>query len=369
MNKKDFFSRQISLSEWFEKIDFKNKKEFRKEDNEKRERLQVLQDELGLPFDKPTKFKATHLRDKTNNVQKYLEEHQDELCALRLIPLQSDLSKIRMRGLSTEDAMKWFEEQDIDEEKYRAEFIPHSDNPIWSTIFVVNENGIFGEIIRGPHDQLTQGFYRKDYTPISFVYDFNKLKLEQKNKKAKKHLEDVIDYLYIPDEETKEKLEDRLNSNFAQDYLTGYFETTSSEEFGLFFIDYNRVLGEIYNYYFFSKKNDESTDKHKQIKGKTGHPGLAQGKVKIVKPNELSKIELNEVEILVCKMTTPEYLPLMKQAKAIITDSGGLMSHATIVARELKTPCIVGTRNATKVLEDGDKVEVDSKSGVVKIIS
>ena len=67
-------------------------------------------------------------------------------------------------------------------------------------------------------------------------------------------------------------------------------------------------------------------------------------------------------------MTRPEFVPLLKQASAIITDEGGITSHAAIVSRELKIPCIIGTKVATKVLKDGDKVEVNANHGVVRII-
>ena len=67
-------------------------------------------------------------------------------------------------------------------------------------------------------------------------------------------------------------------------------------------------------------------------------------------------------------MTNPTYVPAMQKAAAVITDEGGLLCHAAIVSRELKVPCIIGTKVATKVLKDGDRVEVDAKKGVVKIL-
>ncbi len=65
-------------------------------------------------------------------------------------------------------------------------------------------------------------------------------------------------------------------------------------------------------------------------------------------------------------MTSPEYVFAMKKASAIITDTGGLTSHAAIVSRELKKVCVVGCRIATAVLHDGDLVEVDGEKGVVR---
>ena len=72
--------------------------------------------------------------------------------------------------------------------------------------------------------------------------------------------------------------------------------------------------------------------------------------------------------ILVTTMTTPEFVPIMKKALAVVTNEGGVLCHAAIVARELKKPCIIGTKIATQILRDGDLVEVDAEKGVVKIL-
>ena len=72
--------------------------------------------------------------------------------------------------------------------------------------------------------------------------------------------------------------------------------------------------------------------------------------------------------ILVSIATSPQLLPAMKRASAFVTDVGGITCHAAIVSRELKKPCVVGTKIATKVLRDGDSVEVDANKGVVKIL-
>ena len=73
-------------------------------------------------------------------------------------------------------------------------------------------------------------------------------------------------------------------------------------------------------------------------------------------------------EILVSSMTTPSMVPIMKKAAAFITDEGGITCHAAILAREMKKPCIIGTKVATKALKDGDLVEVDADKGMVRII-
>lgn len=67
-------------------------------------------------------------------------------------------------------------------------------------------------------------------------------------------------------------------------------------------------------------------------------------------------------------MTTPDFVPAMKKAAAVITDEGGITCHAAIMSRELGIPCVIGTKIATKVLRDGDLVEVDAEKGVVRIL-
>ena len=72
--------------------------------------------------------------------------------------------------------------------------------------------------------------------------------------------------------------------------------------------------------------------------------------------------------VLVASMTTPDFLPAMKKAVAFVTDEGGVTCHAAIVSREMKKPCVIGTKIATQVLNEGDIVEVDANEGVVRII-
>ena len=71
-------------------------------------------------------------------------------------------------------------------------------------------------------------------------------------------------------------------------------------------------------------------------------------------------------QILVSGKTNPNLIAAMKRAAAIVTDQGGLTSHAAIVSRELKIPCVVGTKIATEVLKNGDQVEVDANQGIVR---
>jgi phosphoenolpyruvate synthase/pyruvate phosphate dikinase len=113
--------------------------------------------------------------------------------------------------------------------------------------------------------------------------------------------------------------------------------------------------------------NESNRESQQEIKGMPAFRGVAKGIVKKI----VTKLDVNNFkkgQVLVAEMTQPDYVPIMKKAAAIVTDEGGITCHAAIVARELKVPCIIGTKIATKVLHDGDLVEVDANSGTVKII-
>ena len=108
--------------------------------------------------------------------------------------------------------------------------------------------------------------------------------------------------------------------------------------------------------------------KVKYIKGIPASLGKARGIVRVFNdPNYLNE-KLQKGEILVSSQTTPDFVPAMKKAAAIIADEGGATCHAAIISRELGIPCIVGTKIATQVLKDGNIVEVDANKGIVRVI-
>jgi len=103
------------------------------------------------------------------------------------------------------------------------------------------------------------------------------------------------------------------------------------------------------------------------LKGQPASPGKTKGKVVIVHSiHDVRKVERGN--ILVANSTNPTYVPAMERAGAIVTDEGGLLSHAAIVSRELKVPCVVGTKTATRVMNDGENISVDANKGIIKRI-
>jgi len=137
---------------------------------------------------------------------------------------------------------------------------------------------------------------------------------------------------------------------------------------GLVFLPYRKNDGIILtgeNYY--SWKNMLNPIDVMEVKGNTAFPGKVIGKVKI-HLSLMNGADIPEGTVLISGMTNPQIVPFLKKVIAIVTDEGGLTCHAAIISRELKVPCIVGTKIATQVFKDGDMVEVDANRGIIKKI-
>jgi phosphoenolpyruvate synthase/pyruvate phosphate dikinase len=126
---------------------------------------------------------------------------------------------------------------------------------------------------------------------------------------------------------------------------------------------YEELIGEV----------DSSSEGSEEITGVSANVGRAKGKARIIVVEDLKRLledmdRFKEGDIMVTTMTQPTMVSLARKAAAIVTNEGGITSHASILAREYGIPCIVGTRTATFVIKDGDEIEVDADKGVVKVI-
>jgi len=121
--------------------------------------------------------------------------------------------------------------------------------------------------------------------------------------------------------------------------------------------------GQKYVYWKNRIKNTQS----QRIVGRVAYPGKVRGNV-VLHQSWTGTIELKAGNILVTGMTNPQMVPYIRKAAAIVTDEGGITCHAAIIAREMRKPCITGTKNATQLLGNGDLVEVDANKGVVIIL-
>jgi pyruvate,water dikinase len=110
---------------------------------------------------------------------------------------------------------------------------------------------------------------------------------------------------------------------------------------------------------------DSTTTTETTVTGKVANRGRAVGTARLV--NSLEDIDkVNRGDILISVNTIPPLLPAMVKSSGIITDVGGMLSHAAIVSREFGIPCLVGTKTATKVFTDGDQVELNAYDGIAR---
>ncbi|MBP6944697.1 hypothetical protein KBD61_06325 [Patescibacteria group bacterium] len=172
---------------------------------------------------------------------------------------------------------------------------------------------------------------------------------------------DVFDLCYFTSDEVRESLETEQSSCSSEEiarrrvffgslFLEGVLDIVSGEE-GRAFI---QSLIEL-----------PSFEQTNEVKGSIAFQGHATGKVKIVLTgHDLKHVERGDV--LIAVMTFPNFIAAMEKACAFVTDEGGILCHAAIVSREMRKPCVIATKKATKVFKDGDIVEVDADKGIVR---
>lgn len=358
---------QPSITEWLAQIgEMEKSSDFRDEDNKKADRMEFLYQNIGFSYERPDKFEATDLTNKTPVFMKVLEERGEELCAIRLVPKKPSLTKLRNRGLSIRECYEtWYLKQNINPEDYLAYVCPHVSGLLWSSIFVVNQEAIFGEIIQGMHMQLTHG--DTENTSYQFRYDFTNWVWSEENPEAQKQIKKMLVFIYVTDKNKQAIITQELKMEFSHNYLTGYFEALVRPDNDVYYTDYNRMLIK-----FISTPPaqvfDSKTTNNKALQGRTAFPGAVTGQVVIVKPEMIDKVDFPKGAILVCDNTDIRFLPLMRLSGAIVTNRGGILSHAAIIARELTKPCIINTKAATELLKNGDKVKVDAEKGTVEIL-
>ena len=228
--------------------------------------------------------------------------------------------------------------------------------------------------------------YYQYHLPIKYIGDY----LSESNlKKYKPFLQDARVYAEPVFDETEKltrkiienvsgkiKIDKELVACFTREELSDYFDKNiypSKSELQ----NRNRkaiLWSDKKNYGYFTGENTKKIESFfynyssDNIKGVSAFGGIVRGIVRII-DNPLLVKDFKKGSVLVAGMTRPDYFPFVKKSSAVITDAGGILSHAAIIARELKKPCVIGTKIATKVLHNGDLVEVDANKGLVKIIN
>ncbi|MBU0707098.1 hypothetical protein KKG41_01865 [Patescibacteria group bacterium] len=216
------------------------------------------------------------------------------------------------------------------------------------------------------HDQLftlTQGFiYSKDFRKMSLVQSYYEVEplLKEISRRTKLKLPEIRNCLL---DEIQQMLAGKLTrpKDLNKRMQGCYFVVINRQLPGRVYV--NRIFQEMKKYLL--KKEDLTEVNY--FHGQTACLGQAKGIVRIINSvKDLKKMK--QGNIMVSQMTNPDLVPAMKKASAIITDLGGITCHASIVSRELNIPCVIGTKMATQILKDGDKVQVDANRGDVNRI-
>ena len=356
-----FYHNKIpSLTEWMEKINLPNILEFRNEDNQKYSRLEKLHKIIGINYNIPEKIGIGDITKKFKNLY---TKKRNLKCNIRIIPKTPNFPKLRIRATPFKEGMEWFYKQKIKPANYEnIEIIKYNEEILYSAVFLINDFGIWGEAINGYLWQLAYGVHKKN--PALFNFNFKKWDFDSSDRLMVKLIRQSIRTLLIDDENQKEKLENYLDAEFTTDgYLKGYFEFVIWPDEGTLFMDYNRVIYKLMNNFTFSLK------KKKEIRsdGICANPGMAHGRARII--NNPTENNFTEEDILICKVATIEHAQMIKKAKAIITEQGNILSHISIVSRELNKPCIVMAKDITKKIQNGDKIFIDATKGTIIVTS
>ncbi len=213
-------------------------------------------------------------------------------------------------------------------------------------------------------------------SPDNYVYDRKSRKIVQKTI-ATKSVEIIPDgnkgtiVVKIPkDRQDTQVLSDEEIGRLAEFAIKSeeHYKSPQDMEWGIvgntIYILQSRPITTIQKDSSKSKKSAASASGNIILQGYGASPGVASGKVIIVKDvKDTSKIQ--EGDIMVATMTNPDMVPAMKKVVGIITDEGGMTCHAAIVSRELGTPAVVGTKQATSILKEGQIVTIDGENGLI----
>ena len=279
----------------------------------------------------------------------------------------------------TSDAIKYFNEHEEDFDEIKKDFDSNGEkiqmlakrkNPedleklfrnvvkIWPVITVSNIFGDEREYISGVKESLINKYRTIRNESDGLLYTGGDAILEHAAQLVPSEYSEWVEFLLLDEVKNKQ---------------LPPIEELRKRSMG--YIYHNGVLSSIQNIDEYAEKNnitivEETVDKGKStgsVKGTIAYKGKMVGRVSVVFEKEDMK-KVKKGDVLVTPMTTPSLITAMKKASAFVTDEGGVTSHAAIVAREMKKPCIIGTKIATQVFKDGMTVEVDAERGIITVV-
>ncbi|MFI0713751.1 PEP-utilizing enzyme [Streptomyces inhibens] len=361
----EYFRRHSALADWLAHVRPERRDAILAEDSTRAARLGLLHELMGLPILATTHFSGGELAARARSFESFRASAEGAY-AVRAFH-RSDESVLRNRNLPVPELTSWLESKAGDLDQYDIEFSPHMPNA-WATIFVVTSDGVIGEVVRGSLRQLTQG----DHTaasPSTYVYDFTDWHVEPHQPRYEQIARSVLEFTRAG-KDAQTALGRRLDCGFTADgHLQGYYEAVVDPGGDLRFIDFNIALGRRLESSYLELIRSQQGTLRDEVHGLTASRGSAQGVARVLIHREADALDLADGEVLVCVEPTPDMIPLIARASALVADRGGLLSHCSVVCREMGIPCVVGTVNATEVIQSGRHVVVEADSGTVRVVA
>jgi phosphohistidine swiveling domain-containing protein len=361
----NYFQEHLSLSDWLIGANIQDRDEIVREDATKRDRLRLLNQIIGLPIVPTTSLTTRDIIDQSDTYLALLSSAGDTPYAVRAVPRVGGLPVLRNRRLPVRDLVKWLFSMGADLNSYDLSFEVHID-PVAAALFVVGPKRVFGEAAHGGILQLNKGSL-PDGRSLRFEFDYQRWHFSRSDTDLESFLRAALDSLRVADEGRRSAIAGAIASKFTSGYLNGYFEVISSPQRRPVFIDFNRELLRNAEQLRMDGAILPKDFSSRTLRGQPASRGVVSGRARVLKDDSPGTLSLRSGEILVCHFTSPAMLPLIMQAAAVVTDVGGVLSHAAIVCRELQKPCVVGLKTATIAINDLEEIEVDGEHGIIRV--
>lgn len=348
-----YFKEHWTLSQWL--AESSRADALIREDAGKRERLEVLRRQAGIPSVAVVRHPYGELLDGSAALKDLIRQADTDPYALRLNPIDGG-EVHRERGRPVTELIEWARGLALPREAYEGVFERHVDS-VASAIFVCSATGVWGEFHDGPLLELNRGTVDGDLTQFNVAWEAPTVSLPALVRQA-------IDALTIVDSNIRDHLVAECYSQFSGSHLLGYFEVISDDAERMWFVDYNRLLVEDAPARpgLASGRETEA-----DLRGQTGSRGSGRGPV--VHAPDAGPKATNGQYVLVASATRPDLVDIMSRSEAVVTEVGGVLSHAAIACRELGIPCVVGVKGARDALPEGTEVAVEADQGTITIVS
>ncbi|MFR0355722.1 PEP-utilizing enzyme [Streptomyces sediminimaris] len=359
----EYFRSHSALADWLAVARPDSREAILNEDSTRSSRLRFLHERMGLPILHVVPFSGQQVAERAPEFEEFLRTARGAY-AVRSFHRGTE-TVVRNRNLPVDELLQWLESKVSDLSDCDIEFTPHMPNE-WATIFVVTLSGIIGEVVRGSLRQLTQGDYTAA-TPSIFTHNFDaEWSVVPPQAKYQEIAASVVQHTRVAASAQLE-LSRSLGCSFTRGgYMEGYYEAVVGPSADIRFIDFNIAMGRRLEASYLDLIRAQQATEQTEVQGVTASRGHAVGVARVLLQREADLLDLADGEVLVCSEPTPDMIPLLAKAAAVVSDRGGLLSHCSVVCREMAIPCVIGTVNATEMIQSGQCVTVDADSGIIR---